>query len=72
LSRYVWGTTQKYAIARPLVPILWPIQEGMNLIRKEVTIIEEARFSFDCYVETMLEVYLVPKFLIQEIPKCLL
>jgi hypothetical protein len=37
---------QKYAIIRPSIPTIWPIQEGTNLIQKEVTTLEEARFSF--------------------------
>jgi hypothetical protein len=31
-----------------IVPTIWPIQEGINLIKKEVTILEEVGFSFDC------------------------
>jgi hypothetical protein len=27
---------------------IWPIQEGTNLSQKEVTILEEVGFSFDC------------------------
>jgi hypothetical protein len=38
---------QKYAIVRPLVPIIWPIQEGINITHKEITTFEEAWFSFD-------------------------
>jgi hypothetical protein len=38
---------QKYAIGRPLVPTVWPIQKGINLIQKEVTTLEKVRFSFD-------------------------
>jgi hypothetical protein len=37
---------QKYVVAKPLVPTIWLIQEGTNLIQKEVTTLEEARFSF--------------------------
>jgi hypothetical protein len=48
LSRCVGGATRKYAIARPLVPTIWPIQEGTNLVQNEVTILKEAGFSFDC------------------------
>jgi hypothetical protein len=43
-----------------------------DLIQKEVKILEKKRFSFDHYVETMLEVYLVINFLVQAISKCLL
>jgi hypothetical protein len=41
------GITRKYAIIRPSVPIIWLIQEGTKLTQKEVTILEEAGFSFD-------------------------
>jgi hypothetical protein len=37
---------RKYVIARHLVPTVWPIQAGTNLVQKEVTILEEAGFSF--------------------------
>jgi hypothetical protein len=30
-----------------IVPTIWPSQEGINLIKKEVTILEEVGFSFD-------------------------
>jgi hypothetical protein len=30
------------------IPIVWPIQEGTDLTQKEVTILEETMFSFDC------------------------
>jgi hypothetical protein len=43
----VGGTTWNFAIARPFVPSVWPIQEGTNLIQKEVTTLKEASFSFD-------------------------
>jgi hypothetical protein len=46
LNRCVSGIMGKYAIIRPLVPTIWPIQEGTDLIQKEV-ILEETRFSFD-------------------------
>jgi hypothetical protein len=45
LSHCVDGTTQKYVDARPLVPIVWLIQEGTNLTQKAITL-EEAGFSF--------------------------
>jgi hypothetical protein len=47
LNHCVGGTMQKYAIAKPLVPIVWPIQEGIDLTQNEVTTLEEAGFSFD-------------------------
>jgi hypothetical protein len=47
LSHCVHGTLQKYAFAKPSVPIVWPIQEGTNLIQNEATILEEVGFSFD-------------------------
>jgi hypothetical protein len=34
LSHYVNGTLRKYAIVRLLVPIVWPIQEGIDLSLK--------------------------------------
>jgi len=39
---------QKFAIARHVVPTIWPIQKGSNLTQKKVITLEEARFSFDC------------------------
>jgi hypothetical protein len=48
LSHCVNGTTQKYAIIKPLIPIVWPIQEDINLTQKEITTLEEVGFSFDC------------------------
>jgi hypothetical protein len=47
LNHYVGWTMWKYVVVRPLVAIVWPIQEGADLIQKEVTTLEEARFSFD-------------------------
>jgi hypothetical protein len=47
LNHCVSGTTQKYAVVRPSVPIVWPIQEGTDLTQKEVTTLEEVGFSFD-------------------------
>ncbi len=45
---------RKYVIARHLVPTVWPIQEGTNLVQKEVTILEEVGFSFYCsYVRNL-------------------
>jgi hypothetical protein len=38
----------KYVIARAWIPTIWPIQEGSDLIQKEVTTLEEVGFSFDC------------------------
>jgi hypothetical protein len=37
---------QKYVVVKPSVPIVWPIQEGINLTQKEVITLEEAGFSF--------------------------
>jgi len=48
LSHCVGGTTQKFAIAKLTVPIVWPIQKGTNLTQKKATILEKAWFSFDC------------------------
>jgi hypothetical protein len=47
LNCCVHGTTQKYTVVRPSVPTVWPIQEGIDLIQKEATTLEETRFSFD-------------------------
>jgi hypothetical protein len=44
----VGGTTRKFTIVMLVVPTIWPIQEGINLTQKEVTTLEESRFSFDC------------------------
>jgi hypothetical protein len=46
LSHCVCGTTQKYAIARLSVLTIRPIQEGIDLIQKEVTTLKEMGFSF--------------------------
>ncbi len=47
LNCCVSGAMQKYPIARPLVPPIWPIQEGTNLTQKEVTTLKETWFSFN-------------------------
>jgi hypothetical protein len=47
LSHCIDGTTQKFTIVKSAIPIVWPIQEGINLIKKEVIILKEARFSFE-------------------------
>jgi hypothetical protein len=47
LNYCVGGTTWKFVVVRLVVPIVWPIQKGTNLTQKEVTTLEEARFSFD-------------------------
>jgi hypothetical protein len=47
-SHCVRGTTQNIIIVRPVVPTVWPIQEGIKLTQKEATTLKEARFSFDC------------------------
>ncbi len=40
---------RKFAIARHVVPTIWPIQKGSNLTQKKVITLEKAtRFSFDC------------------------
>jgi hypothetical protein len=39
---------RKCAIIRLIIPIIWPIQEGINLIQEEVITLEKVRFSFDC------------------------
>jgi hypothetical protein len=43
----VGGTTQKFAIVKPIVPTAWPILVGTNLTQKEVTALKEVGFSFD-------------------------
>ncbi len=47
LNHCVSGTMENYTIARPTIPIVWPIKESTNLTQKEVITLEEARFSFD-------------------------
>jgi hypothetical protein len=42
------GRMWKFVVVRPIVPIVWPIQEGTNLTQKEATTLEEAWFCFDC------------------------
>jgi hypothetical protein len=37
---------QKYVVAKPQVPTVWPIQEGTNLTQKEVTTLKKVGFSF--------------------------
>jgi hypothetical protein len=46
-SHCIGGTTQKIVISRHVVPTIWVIQEGINLIQKDVTTLEKARFSCD-------------------------
>jgi len=46
LSYCVCGITRKYTIAKPLVPTIWFIQEGINLTQKEVMILKEVGFYF--------------------------
>jgi hypothetical protein len=41
------GYSQKYAIARPHVPIIWPIQHGVKLIQKKISSLEKIGFLFD-------------------------
>jgi hypothetical protein len=47
LNHCVDGIVQKYAVVRPLVPTIWPIQEDNDSIQKEVITLEEGRFSFE-------------------------
>ncbi len=54
-----------------VVPIVWPIQEGINLTQKEATTLEEAGFCFDCCIETTFKVYLASNLLVQIIPMCM-
>ncbi len=44
LIHCVGGTRKKYCLDRPLVPSMWPMQVGINLIQFEVTNLEEAWF----------------------------
>jgi hypothetical protein len=39
--------TQKFAVVRLTILIVWPIQKGIHLTKKEVTILKEAGFSFE-------------------------
>ncbi len=39
---YVGGTGKKYCVDRPLVPLMWLVQVGTNLIQFEVIALEEA------------------------------
>jgi hypothetical protein len=48
LSRCVDGISQKYAVARPSIPTVWLIQEGIDLVYKEVITLKEVGFPFDC------------------------
>jgi hypothetical protein len=43
----VGGSSRKHAIAWLHVSTIWPIQHGVNLIQKEVSSLEVARFMFD-------------------------
>jgi hypothetical protein len=55
-----------HAIARSLVLIVWPIQKGTKLNLKNNNNSNKSRLSFfDCYIETMFEVYLVLNLLVQ-------
>jgi len=46
LNHYVDGTSRKFAVARLVVPIVWPIQKGTNLTQNELITLEEVGFSF--------------------------
>ncbi len=67
LSCCIGGTMQKYVVAKPQVPTVWPIQEDINLTQKEVTTLKKIGFSF-----WLFKVYLIPNLLIQATPMCLL
>jgi hypothetical protein len=43
-NRCVGSTRRKYAIGRSIVPFIWHMQEGNNLIEDEVTTLEEPGF----------------------------
>jgi hypothetical protein len=47
LRRCINGIVWKYAIAKPSVPTILLIQEGIDLTQKEVTTLKEVGFSFD-------------------------
>ncbi len=47
LNHCVDGIMGKYIVVRPSIPIVWFIQEGIDLIQKEVITLEEVGFSFD-------------------------
>jgi len=49
LSRNVGGTTQKYTITRLKVPNVWPIQQGTNLVQKEMS--RGGWVSFQCLTQ---------------------
>jgi hypothetical protein len=72
LSGCIGGTTQKFIVVRPAIPIVWPIQEGINLTKKEVTIFKKAGFSFEPLHINMFKVYLASNLLVQAIPMCLI
>jgi len=46
LNHYVDGTSRKFAVARLVVPTVWPIQKGTNLTQNELITLEEVGFSF--------------------------
>jgi hypothetical protein len=48
LSHCVNRIARKYVIAKLLVPTVWPIQEGTDLIKKEVTTFFKMGFFFYC------------------------
>jgi hypothetical protein len=43
-NRCVGGTKRKYAIGRSIVPFIWHVQEGNNLIEDEVTTLKKLGF----------------------------
>ncbi len=47
LSYCISGTLWKFIVVKLVVPIVWPIQKGINLIQNEIIILKEAWFSFD-------------------------
>jgi hypothetical protein len=47
LNHCVGGIVWNFAVAKLVVPIVWPIQESANLTQKDITTLKEVGFSFD-------------------------
>jgi hypothetical protein len=71
-NRCIDGTKWKFAIIRPIVRTIWPIQEGINLTQNEVTTRRIKVFiGPPIYVKTMLKIYLAPNLIVWTIPMCM-
>jgi len=47
MNRFMGGTKCKYVFERPVVPSIWPMQEGTNLSQDEVKFPKQVGFVFN-------------------------